>query len=266
MTHCQVCDRFFNSQSAFWQHCDNSARHRCQVCTFHYTDFNDEDEHMLQQHVQCGVCGLWVFNQDDMHGHNSASHADRYCVDCRRMFMAPSNYNAHRNSLIHTPKGIPCPHRARGCNAMFVSHSAMTLHLESGHCVSGMTRADVNQRVLELDRGRVITDPSRLLTNGARATYQATDRAFNGHAWECYLCHAQMRSVQALNNHLNSPRHEEKIYLCVNHCPQPQCKQRFVTLSGLMQHIESDRCGVQRFRVVQIAISQLTSGMRSIGY
>lgn len=92
----------------------------------------------------------------------------------------------------------------------------MTLHLESGSCVSGFTRADVNRCVIELDRGRVICDPSRLLTNGSSgAQYRATSQAWNGRAWECYLCHAQKSSRDALEKHLNSPRHEEKMYLCV---------------------------------------------------
>lgn len=48
-------------------------------------------------------------------------------------------------------------------------------------------------------------------------------------------------------------------------CPQSTCAQRFTTLSAVMQHIESDKCGVQRFRVVRDAIAQLTSGMKRLG-
>ncbi|EJD40337.1 hypothetical protein AURDEDRAFT_91029 [Auricularia subglabra TFB-10046 SS5] len=262
MVYCDVCDRGFGSLQAFWQHCDNSARHECCCCYYHFNNYDDEADHLEEEHVLCGICDEWVFDDAAFHKHNKHQHADRYCASCRRMFMAPSNYNSHMNSSLHRTKDIPCPHRARGCTHTFVSHSAMTLHLESGHCVSGMTRADVNQRVIELDRGRVITDPSRLLTNGTTTKYRATSQAWNGHAWECYLCHAQLSSRGALDNHLNSPRHEQKMYIC----PGPKCGQRFTTLSGLMQHIESDKCGVQRFRVVQDAISQLTNGMKRLGF
>ncbi|KZV81211.1 hypothetical protein EXIGLDRAFT_844792 [Exidia glandulosa HHB12029] len=263
MVWCSLCDRYFSSGQAYWQHIDNSVRHECSFCYFHFEDQDQDLDHLEAEHERCGICRLWVADGGDaMHEHRLSDHANRYCSPCRRVFIGSSNLQSHLNSSLHRPKAIPCPHRSRGCTQSFVSHSAMTLHLESGHCVSGFTRADVNRRVIELDRGRVISDPSRLLTNGgAPAQYIVTERAWNGHAWECYLCHAEKRSRQALNAHLNSPRHEEKMYLC----PQRQCAQRFTTLSALMQHIESDRCGVQRFKVVQQAIAQLTNGMRRLG-
>ena len=45
MTWCSVCDRYFGSTNAFWQHVDNSARHECECCYYHFANEDDEDDH-----------------------------------------------------------------------------------------------------------------------------------------------------------------------------------------------------------------------------
>jgi hypothetical protein len=97
--------------------------------------------------------------------------------------------------------------------------------------------------VRQFDTNNNITKPSRLLQGANEVTYAASERAWNGVAYECYLCHAGHRTLAALNQHLGSPRHQEKVYVC----PLNVCRVRFSTLSGLCQHIESGRCGVARF-------------------
>ena len=74
----------------------------------------------------------------------------------------------------------------------------------------------------------------------------ATERAWNGLHYECYLCHRTFASLPALNQHLNSPRHEDDLY----HCPTGLrgCGSEFRTLSGFCQHLESEQCGVHRFK------------------
>lgn len=94
---------------------------------------------------------------------------------------------------------------------MFGTKSALTLHLESGSCPSGLDRKSVARRVIELDTSRFITNGARLLTYG-QDEYWATERCWNGEAYECYLCHSEMRTLHALNQHLRSPRHDQKIY------------------------------------------------------
>ncbi|KAJ7800778.1 hypothetical protein B0H14DRAFT_2218195, partial [Mycena olivaceomarginata] len=98
----------------------------------------------------------------------------------------------------------------------FVSRSALILHLESGGCKSGADRQKINRYVCEYDTQNVITNPACLLTCGddSEITYVASARAWNGTAYECYLCHGCYRTLAALNQDLNSPRHQEKIYIC----------------------------------------------------
>jgi hypothetical protein len=109
----------------------------------------------------------------------------------------------------------------------------------------------------------MITDPSRLLTNGSASqevTYYATDASWNGSWYECYLCHGSYRTLASLNQHLASPRHQQKIYIC----PLESCRTRFTTLSALCQHIESERCGISRFKAVQNALDNLVGRVARI--
>jgi hypothetical protein len=141
----------------------------------------------------------------------------------------------------------------------FVSRSAMVLHLESGGCRSGVNRRIVDRYVREYDRTNVITNPARLLTAGSsnEVTYYASSAAWNGSSYECYLCHTGFRTLPSLNQHLASPRHQEKVYFC----PLSSCCVEFTTLSALCQHIESERCGVGRFERVQNAMDSIVGRM-----
>lgn len=154
------------------------------------------------------------------------------------------------------------------CDRAFVSHAALILHWESGACRSGVTRQILDGTVTNLDRYNIITNPDRLIcdSNGpGRTTIWASERCWNGHSYECYLCHREFSTLHALNSHVQSPAHDESTYRC-----PPRwggCDQEFVTLSGLFQHVESECCGVQRFqRNVNSAIGSLTGGMMMIGY
>lgn len=75
----------------------------------------------------------------------------------------------------------------------------------------------------------------------------ATARSWNGSGYQCYLCQREFNSLRGLNSHLSSPAHEQKIY----RCPGRGCGGEFKLLSGLVQHVESERCGVMRFATVQ---------------
>ena len=164
----------------------------------------------------------------------------------------------HANSSIHRSKDVACPFR--GCGLKFVSRSALVLHLESGSCRSGMNRATVVKYVRQYDTNNIITDPSRLLTSGTASDniqYYASDRSWNGNDYECYLCHRNYASLKALNQHLGSPIHQDKIYIC----PASNCRTRFTTLSALCQHIESEKCGVSMFKAVQHTMDSVLGQM-----
>ncbi|KAG9313887.1 hypothetical protein JVU11DRAFT_4655 [Chiua virens] len=127
--------------------------------------------------------------------------------------------------------------------------------------MSGATRAMIDRWVRVQDQGNVITVPRQLLTNGEDTPrYIATERSWNGSAYECVLCHSTFRELVDLNRHLASPRHQEKIY----RCPMSSCLARFNTLSGLCQHVESESCGVLRFRMVREGMDSLLNDMHRL--
>ena len=116
-----------------------------------------------------------------------------------------------------------------------------------------------------MDKKNVITNPSRLLTNGSGGyeppvddEFWATERSWNGTGYECYFCDREFRTLQALDMHLKSPRHSAKIY----YCPMNSCHSDFVALSALVQHVERGGCGVREDRRVKKVMDKLTGGMR----
>jgi hypothetical protein len=170
------------------------------------------------------------------------------------------------------PRTVICP--GRGCGKSFTSHANLILHLESGTCRSGATRQTVNRRVIELDRGRLITDPRRLI-QGPDGEYTrtksnvietwATGASWNGSAYECVLCYKTFPQLPRLNAHLQSPAHADQIYRCPT--ALDGCATHFRTLSGLVQHIESGACGVRKFkRQVTNFMDDLTSRMKRLTY
>jgi hypothetical protein len=132
-----------------------------------------------------------------------------------------------------------------------------------------MTREQLNRLVVRADTNNYITNPNRLLT-GPLGHYEppaptvtwATERAWNGSAYECFLCSRTFDTLQRLNTHLQSPRHEEKIYKC----PKSDCRTQFVTLSGLCQHVEGGLCGVGMFRQVRDVMEGLTRGFNALTF
>ncbi|KAI0280580.1 hypothetical protein BGY98DRAFT_914517, partial [Russula aff. rugulosa BPL654] len=154
---------------------------------------------------------------------------------------------------------------SRGCNKSFVSLAAVTLHFESGTCPSRMTREQLNRLVVRADTNNYITNASRLITGPLgwnepppSATTWATELSRNG--VEVLLCIATFRTLARLNQHLQSPRHEDKIY----RCPKTDCRTEFVTLSGLCQHVEGGSCGVRMFRRVRDTMESLTRGLNML--
>ncbi|KAI0743128.1 hypothetical protein C8Q80DRAFT_1192899 [Daedaleopsis nitida] len=279
MPECERCDRWFNPERALEQHKDNSAGHNicypcdrdftthrgliqhytqslrhayCQYCDEHFDDFDDLHEHYEEEHHWCDLCNKFFQSEFGLHEHRRQSHADRYCVPCKRMFRNPHNLLQHENSSIHRGLQFACP--MKGCDRWFVSLSALVLHLEAGTCTSGMTRKMLDELIARYDKRHIITNPDRLLTGPggtSRARTQVTDewateRAWNGRAYECYLCHKTFATLLALNAHLRSPAHADKMY----HCPTAfgGCGTEFRTMSAFCQHMENAKCGAHRFR------------------
>ncbi|KAJ7862721.1 hypothetical protein B0H13DRAFT_2566106 [Mycena leptocephala] len=257
---CDNCDKDFTSAKALKEHFVQSLMHDyCQHCDTHFDDSEELQDHYQADHHFCDPCHKIFQNEYGLHEHYRQSGLHHYCVLCKRLFQNANNLSNHLNSSLHRPKDVLCP--GKGCGVAFVSRSALILHLESSGCKSGADRQTINRYVRQYDTKNIITNPPRLLTVGTSdVTYVASARAWNGSAYECYLCHAGFRTLTALNQHLASPRHQEKIYVC----PLNVCREPFTTLSGLCQHIESECCSVAKFKIVQNTMDDLMGKMRRL--
>ncbi|KAH9969338.1 hypothetical protein BJV74DRAFT_737164, partial [Russula compacta] len=233
----------------------------CHPCERWFPHTRALEQHLEAKHWYCRAHdGILIFNSyAELQSHDRDVHT--YCTECKRSFQSQSNLRSHLNSKLHRPTNVRCP--GRGCNRAFVSAAALTLHFESGTCPSGMTRKQLDRLVVRVDTNNYITNPDRLLTGPlgqsqppSTTRMWATDRSWNGGAYECFLCNATFQTLARLNLHLQSPRHEDKIY----RCPKSDCRTEFVTLSGLCQHVEGGSCGVNMFRRVQDVMESLTRG------
>ena len=193
---------------------------------------------------------MQVFTDETgLHEHRRQRHADRYCVPCRRIFQTANALRQHQlTSAQHRSRTVICP--MKGCGRAFPSLAALVLHLEAGTCASGMTRKMVDDIVRKLDKTHFVTKPNRRAIEappeGEVTGEWATERAWNGAAYECYWCHHTFATLRALNAHLRSPAHAEKIYRCPPR--QSGCGAEFGTLSAFCQHMESGSCDVFRFK------------------
>ncbi|KAH8092230.1 hypothetical protein BXZ70DRAFT_977205 [Cristinia sonorae] len=262
---CYKCERDFTSHSALTQHFANSSLHHyCRTCSRDFDDYDSLLAHFQKAHHYCTSCYQFFSSKESLVQHKSAKHW--YCTPCDRIFLSESNLDNHLRSSTHQPKRFKCP----GCTNSYISSAALILHCESGTCRSGVTRQAVDRLVISLDRNNVITNPNRLIKgpdgsyrSPASVTQWATLSSWNGRAYECVLCHKEFSTLNALNAHLQSPAHADKIYRCPN--GWNGCGTQFRTLSGLVQHVEGATCGVKRFRSqVDNLLESVTDGMRRI--
>jgi len=240
MAYCDRCARYFPHNRALQQHLENSS--------FHWI---------------CDDCGLDYPNKESRRNHYIQSKNHHYCGVHDQHFQNQNNLQQHLNSRHHQLSNVKCP--GYGCNRSFISPAALILHFESGTCSSGLTRAELDRRVVRADRNHLITNPDRLICGPGgceppTTTWQATEYSWNGMEYECYLCHKGFGTLNRLNQHLQSPFHKEKIY----RCPKSDCRIEFKTLSALFQHVEGGSCGVQRFRQVRDAMDRLTRSVNAL--
>lgn len=151
----------------------------------------------------------------------------------------------HLKSSTHVGKNVKCP----WCPDKFTNLTGVTLHLESGKCPSGIDRQKIDQYCRQVDRDHVFTNrlieyPTSITYKPATATRSAWDE--DRKLFKCCLCPRGFLNLTALNQHLNSPVHQQKIY----HCPRSHCRLEFVALSALVNRLESETCGSFRSNAI----------------
>lgn len=150
---------------------------------------------------------------------------------------------------------IKCPF----CDTSYATASGACTHLESGSCPRApqLNRETILRIIRERDTTGYIANKQIEWHGETRGTYHVNSSAYNGSSWECYLCHRSFSKSTALNQHLNSPVHQQKVY----HCPNSrECIKEFISLAGLFGHLESETCQFMRFESVQKNFHGVMSG------
>ncbi|KZV84210.1 hypothetical protein EXIGLDRAFT_588628, partial [Exidia glandulosa HHB12029] len=186
--------------------------------------------HYGVKHSHCHFCRFFFKDEEELHVHRAQRHRSVYCVDCRRLFIAPANLDAHLRSYRHTVKDVRC----YGCYKTFVSRAAMVAHIEMNTCASGLTRAKLDAAARGL---RSIFTVSGAVEPQKERVVTATMYDTRAGLWRCY-CGKSTRTCAGMRAHLNSPAHDPKLY----RCPREECDKETATLSGLFQHLESRQC------------------------
>ncbi|RYP80134.1 hypothetical protein DL769_002620 [Monosporascus sp. CRB-8-3] len=235
-THeCDRCSRFFGSRRAVVQHMNdcNHWRYDCPLCDETWPTRKEVKEHVIEYH--------------------------HHCTPCDRTF---ADYNAikmHLNSRIHRGTNIQCPF----CKQFYTSATGLSHHLETGSCPQApfIDRDLIYKLVRRKDPNGLIS--KKLIDWQPSSRYEASGRAWNGDGWECYICHRVFDTRHGLNQHLNSPIHQQNLYHCPN---RVGCGREFTSLAGVMNHLESESCGFTRFENVQNGIRNIVRGDRLIEF
>ncbi|CAI4211291.1 unnamed protein product [Parascedosporium putredinis] len=164
----------------------------------------------------------------------------------------------HLNSRVHKGDQIGCPF----CEKGFTAATGLTHHLEKGSCPNapGLSRDKVYEIVRSRDPQGAIS--KNLLGWYGSVEYAATERSWNGDAYECYICHREFNQLNSLNQHLSSPTHQQSLY----HCPNTACRMDFKNLAAMINHLESESCGFMRFDAVQRTMGNLISSNRLLSF
>ncbi|KAB8259313.1 hypothetical protein BDV32DRAFT_59988 [Aspergillus pseudonomiae] len=269
---CETCYRTFRSSRACHQHMNDAShwapRFNCETCSRDFNSQTAANQHMTAvghwaPRVPCETCNMRFSTEQAAESHmKSKAHFKNYCRSCEIRFQSENDLRMHLNSKIHRGKNVQCPF----CKANYTSASGLAHHLERGSCprASTLNRETILRIVHKRDPQGVITNKQIEWYKEDSSHYSATDHAFNGSSWECYLCHRGFRSVKALDSHLNSSVHKQNVY----HCPNSngRCVKQFTTLAALFNHLESEACSFMRFEKVRKNVDRIFQSRKTISF
>ncbi|KAJ6190307.1 Zinc finger C2H2 [Penicillium mononematosum] len=278
MFECSTCDDVFYWQEDCEEHMNDmvtglSVKHHmnavdhwaptseCETCTSTFHSQHAANQHMNAKNhwlptVPCETCPTKFHTQQAVENHMRAKgHYKNYCQQCNRRFMNENCLRLHLISKIHRGTTIACPF----CQTGVVTASGVSHHLESGSCpqAKGLNRDRIHRAIRQLDPNGYVCKKQIAWYDEENSTYEVTGSAYNGSYWVCYLCKKGFNSKKALESHVNSPVHKEKVY----HCLKRGCPKEFHSLAGLFNHLESESCGFIRFEGVQQVHKQLNDAM-----
>eukprot|EP00457_Paulinella_chromatophora_P011191 gb/GEZN01011319.1/.p1 GENE.gb/GEZN01011319.1/~~gb/GEZN01011319.1/.p1 ORF type:complete len:343 (+),score=1.53 gb/GEZN01011319.1/:50-1078(+) len=227
---CGVCDKSFGKEESLLQHKASVGHYWCHLCG---KDFGTD--RAVYQHL------------------SSPAHALQ-CHICEKYFSSEMAAQQHMSSRAHDP--VTNDLQCLKCQVSFKTPSGLTQHLETHFRGSELQQAVSRaQKATRCPRSARFT-LSDSVADGDETIFYATNKSWNGTAYACCLCDKRYPSLRDLNNHLGSGVHNAKVYKC------PQCNYEFHKLSGLVMHLETEKCGFSSYnRVLGIAKIILTDNL-----
>ncbi|KAK8028689.1 hypothetical protein PG991_005745 [Apiospora marii] len=229
---CNTCEMFFSSKREVEEHMTSEG----------HWDYTDEDESTYGDDAvdssydgddtdsyACDLCHGSFATEEECIKHEAFAH--RWCYDCVKYFPTVSDAWVHRARLI----------KCAFCNRHFASATTLCAHLERNGCRNRSNITD--KQIYELVCSKVpdcMHSKNPIKWN--EITYEANALAWNGSAYECCLCRKRFSTLPMLNGHLRSPVHQDSLY----HCPKKHCFRGFMYISSVMNHLESESCGLMR--------------------
>ncbi|KND01554.1 uncharacterized protein SPPG_09108 [Spizellomyces punctatus DAOM BR117] len=233
--YCEKCGRYFVDWRAREQHWNTVHTFPCNDCNRTFNSSRALQNHRQDKHTHvCRYCDKQYSYASDLE-----DHVELHCSICGQLFGSVHSRVQHQQSSVHRPKTNVCPF----CNKSFSTLSALTGHVESGVCTQQrFGRKQVKQFVQKRERQLNLQGSLLVprITNGPSdidVPQYATERSWNGSAYECAMCYREFSTLRALNGHLVS--HEPADYRCAN------CDMRFKVLSAVMKHWEQSSCGIK---------------------
>ncbi|PTD05217.1 hypothetical protein HYE67_003249 [Fusarium culmorum] len=168
--------------------------------------------HWAENAPECRMCYFRAVTKAEVAKHEFELH--NYCADCERQFQNQNSIRHHLNGKIHRVSTVKCPF----CKTRCGTATGLSHHIEQGSCPHvPIDRQKLYKYIRSRDPAGAIAN-KRLEWHGEK-TYEINPRlAWNNwaKAYECYLCHKLYSSLHGLKLHLESPKHQQKMYHCLN--------------------------------------------------
>ncbi|PLB44331.1 hypothetical protein P170DRAFT_503010 [Aspergillus steynii IBT 23096] len=273
---CETCSKEFFSEQARAQHMNAldhwAPTYECETCDRTFRSSSACDQHMNDLNhwaptFECETCDR-IFKSSICTQSAAAQNVKQtgqynvYCRQCDRTFKDENSLKMHLNSATHRGRTIVCPF----CQTWYTTPSGLTHHLEKAACPSApaLNIETIHEMIRKRDPKGIITMKGIGWYPQQKKSYSASGLAYNGSYWECYICHREFETIKSLNQHLNSPAHQQVLYHCPNYTSQ--CGRQFTALGALFNHLESEVCSFMRFEKVQIHVEDVISGRGRIAF
>ncbi|XP_053620868.1 zinc finger protein 26-like [Plodia interpunctella] len=230
-SHCEVCNRQFDSREAYLNHSHVKTHSECSICGLIFASEGNLGKHMRlthkidsPKHVFCSSCNEGFYDKRQLKSHLMKVHlkVTYTCMFCSKVFKAKESYRRH--ILFKHPESNDMKNQAQNCeqcSASFPNEFELCRHINSEHC---------NEQDKEVKEEIVVVKQE----DGIKESFQCTKCPESYTAWE------QLRLHHEQNHHLPE---ETQCQVCGEMVPGNALKKHMRNI-----HIEEPQCKYCEFK------------------